>query len=410
MAWWNRKKPGALPAEPDGPKAQWLDASDPGNPFGVPLISLMEILALTSTSKDATVAAKAVSWQPGEQGRLNYEVTGRRFPCDLAYPCPPSLPDGFLFRPRAMEDKLVLGWQGGHLAVARSWTGETIAVASGTVENGTLKLHSIQGEDGALDTLGDPAATLDWIVRSHALDERLPLPVDEDGAALLLETPLVGMSLYGHRLFCAATSGAPEPPQRRVGSDGALIAAVAGGDLAAAQALLESGASLSTCASIEETPPLHLALELGHHELARALAEHARAHPPAIDATSRSGATALIAAIVHGADASIVTAICEAGVDVSAANGDGFQAIHACAEVDAEAAIPIVVSAGAQLEARTARGFTPLHIAAGLGHERAARRLVAAGADLHSTGNGMSSTEIARTEGHEALADWFEQQ
>lgn len=119
MSWWSKVRDGLVgrreekPPGPSSQPAKWLAADDPGNPFDLPILDLMQNLKMISTSEDAEQASRAVSWRAGQHERLTWKLEGERLACDLRYPAAATLPDGMLFVPEAMEDKWVIAWRRG---------------------------------------------------------------------------------------------------------------------------------------------------------------------------------------------------------------------------------------------------------------------------------------------------------
>ena len=158
----------------DNNKATWLEADSPSNPFGVRLLSLMANLQMQSFTQDQAKAACAISWRPGHHDRLKPIEEVQKVPCNLRYPIAAPFPDGMLFIPRAMEDKWVIAWRDDKVLFARSWSGETVAMADAVVEGGELRISQLYVSQNSFPGLGEPTIVVDWMIRSHALEERLP--------------------------------------------------------------------------------------------------------------------------------------------------------------------------------------------------------------------------------------------
>ncbi|CAN0493141.1 unnamed protein product, partial [Hapterophycus canaliculatus] len=120
---------------------------------------------------------------------------------------------------------------------ARSWSGETLITADAKLEGNELQLHRLYLGEETIDGFGDPVTVVDWMMRSHAMEERLPLPVDEEAAEFLNSVPLIAMSVFGHRLFCAGVGYSMPPPDGLLHSDGEVAAAVYGNDVNAIRRL-----------------------------------------------------------------------------------------------------------------------------------------------------------------------------
>jgi hypothetical protein len=176
MSWWKRLSDrvfgrGRSTSEaPTSKPAKWLAAGDPVNPFGVAILDLMSNLELISATEDPTLASRSASWRPGQQERLDWTLEGERISCNLTYRAAPALPDGMLFVPTAMEEKWVIAWRSGQIAAARSWSGETEAVAETELESGRLRVTQLTiSAKSSLRSFGDPVSTFDWLLKSHAL-------------------------------------------------------------------------------------------------------------------------------------------------------------------------------------------------------------------------------------------------
>ncbi|MFO7565058.1 MAG: hypothetical protein R6X02_20600, partial [Enhygromyxa sp.] len=214
-SWWDRIKskrsrqaPPEPEPEPEKPKAKWLAASE--TRFGVPVLDLISITGeLLSTTTNREYAQRAVSWRSSVGDELDASALLELEPlaCSLRYPADPLLTDGLLFTASEMEHKWVVALRGQRVLLARSWTGEVVAALEGRREGDELILDEIRlRDDSGLDMFGDPIETIDWLIRTHALGQVLPLPVDEDGAAMLEDTPVLAMSAFGHMARCAARS------------------------------------------------------------------------------------------------------------------------------------------------------------------------------------------------------------
>ncbi len=389
--------------EEKGGAASWLGADAPGNPFGVRVVNLMENLKLTSTSASPDIAARCVSWRPGQQERLGVTRGGQEVPCDLSYPTGAILPDGMLFIPRAMEDKWVIAWRDGAVVFSRSWTGETEITADAYVDNGLLRLTRLYANETSLGLFGNLDVVVDWMMRSHALGERVPLPVDKKVAEFLLDSPLMAMSAFGHRLFCAGVDYRLQAPTSRLYSDGDLAAAAYDNDADAIRKLATEDA-WRTPTTASGAPPLVLASQLGHTDLCRLMLELGAE----VDGKNGAGGTALQLGVAgrHGREHAAL--FLDAGAELETANDDGFTSLHAAAEVDDSDMVRDLTERGAKIDSRTKLGYCPIHIAAGLGHRDAAEVLVACGADPNVPGKGKTSAQIAREEGKHDLAEWFE--
>lgn len=405
MSFWKKLFGGEKsPPPPPQPRARWLEANDPGNPFGVPILDLMMLQGYLATSGDPQAAARSVSWRGTTGAELVTEAVKALPPiaCELRYPCAHSLPDGILYAPLSMEEKWVLALRDGWLIAARSWTGTVEAIAEARREGNVLVLGGLRVvEKTGLRVFGPVVDTFDWLVRSHALGQRIPLPVDDGGGKLLEQVPLSGFSPFGKVLFCAAKSWRPPPPAYPLRSEGEVILAVRNGDVAALERAVTGGADVDAPGTFGGYTALHLAIVREDVALFEALLRLG-ANPAALAGRQMH---ALGIAVVHKAPMAIFEALAKSKLDLSAPNEDGFTALHAAAEINFPEIVPWLVKHGLSTEARTKRGHAPLHIACGLGHREAAESLLAVGADANASSPGGTPLEVAKAENQPALVE-----
>lgn len=130
-------------------------------------------------------------------------------------------------------------------------------------------------------------------------------------------------------------------------ADEQLLRALVDGDLAAAHALLDRGASV-----------------------------HAR-----VDSGEHRGKTVLMLAAQSG-DPGLVERVLRAGADVEHDNGRGGTALMYAATRGHAAVVARLVEAGADLDRQAANGWTAVMLATAKGHREVIGQLAAAGADL----------------------------
>jgi hypothetical protein len=307
-----------------------------------------------------------------------------------------------LFIPRVMEDKWVIAWRDGAVVFARSWTGESVVTADADLQGDELCLHRLYANRNVLDSFGDLVTVVDWMMRSHALEERLPLPVDEDVAERLHDVPLMAMSVFGHRLFCAGVGYSMPKPTGLLYSDGDLAAAVYNDDAAAIRRLACAEA-WQVPTSQNGSPPLVLASMLGHTSLCRVMLELGAD----VNVRNARSGNALHAGIVNRCGTNHAAMLLDAGACPDDAEENGFTAVHSAAEIDDPEMVSFLAERGANLEAQTKAGFRAIHIAAGLGHRAAAEALVECDVQVDASGDGRTPEQIANDEGHDQLARWF---
>jgi ankyrin repeat protein len=182
--------------------------------------------------------------------------------------------------------------------------------------------------------------------------------------------------LYVCLLLAASASAAAQTPST-------VVAAVSGGDRAAAIRLLDQGTD-PNAATADGTTPLHLAAEREDEALVRALL----ARGANVRAANRYGVTPLAVAAATG-NASIITVLLDAGADPNTAAAEGETALMLAARTGRVDAINVLLARGAVVSAKeTWRGQTALMWAAVEGHADAITELVRAGADVKARSTG----------------------
>ncbi|MEO7331095.1 MAG: ankyrin repeat domain-containing protein [Minicystis sp.] len=380
-------------------QAPWLEPDDPGNPFGVRLLNLMDNLKMLSTTTDPALAARAASWKAGAQRDVSIDIEAAPLACDLRYPAPSELPDGMIYLPEQMEDKWVLAYRDGCIAAARSWTGETMAVARAHHDGEVLKIDSIAfAASSGLDTFGDPVVAFDWLIRTHALESRVPLPISSDGANLLAQQPLTGFSVYGRHLFCAAVDYDLGEPKGRLHSDGDLMTAVTSGDLDRLRSVIAAGAPVNAPSRFNHGAPALLLCVYLHPEFVGPLVDAGAD----VNVATLQGATPLMAAAA-GADPALIERLVAWGARLDAVDARGFAAVHVATQFGKVDALAALVDCGGNLQSITADGLTPLHIAAGTGKTNIVEWLIAQGIDPTTPSPLGSALEIAEKNGHDEV-------
>lgn len=400
-SWWDKlrgSKRSEAPAEPapTPTPAKWLAPGDRGNPFGVPLLDLMVTQEFVATSKDPACATRAVSWGASLGTELDPTDALHAPPieCSLEFPAARHLPAGILYAPPSMDEKWVIAWRDGHVLAARSWTGRVEAVAR--AEHVGERLHVDRlwvAEESALH-LGPLPDSFDWLIRAHALAQRIAFPLTEAAAELFERTPAAAFSAFGKVIFCAARTWSPPPIRGALRSDGALVQAVRAGDPAAIRRAVADGADVDAPSTFAGYTALHIAIVRGDLPAYRTLRELGASPTVLAD----RGAHALGMAIVHSAAMEIIESLVDAGLDPRTPNDDGFDALHAAAETNRSELVPWLLAHGLSLENRTKHGHTALHIACALGHVETASALLDAGADPQATSPGGTPLDIARAQ------------
>src|SRR6185312_11114884 len=314
--WWDKiRGRGEKPAATDGAPAKWLAADDSRNPFGVPLLDLMELQGLISTSKDPACAERAISWGRSSGSNLDARplLDLPAIPCALRYPAARSLPDGILYAPRSMDFKWVLALREGRILAARSWTGAVEAVADAKREGDELVVGPLRVSGASVLRLcPNLVEVFDWLIRVHVWDQRLPLPVDETVASVLEKTPLAGFGPFGKALFCAARGWSPPAPPRPLRSDGDVILAARTGDVAALERAVARGGDVDAPGTGAGYTALLVAVARDDLSMMLRLLELCAA----AGATGDRGNHALGLAVVHKASPAMFDALADAGIDL----------------------------------------------------------------------------------------------
>lgn len=200
-ALFQRKEPTGTNADPPAhslgvaqPLGQWLDASDPKNPFTVGGYDCLAFVqSMVSTTKDEDVAASFVALRTdlgrGHIGKTPDDAV--ELDCQLEYPLNGLLSDGALFKAQQMEDKWDIYIYQDRLYFCRSWTGDLLFVAQFLSTSDRFVIHALWApRELTADDPRYPVRVLDYLVKSHVLLRRCPhpLPVElqQDASAIAL--------------------------------------------------------------------------------------------------------------------------------------------------------------------------------------------------------------------------------
>lgn len=409
-SWWSKVK-GWFSQEPAAPvpksePARWLSVDDPANPFDVPILDLMVTQTVIATSQDPAAASLSVSWSHslGTELESSHLLERPAVSCALSFPAAEYLPDGLLYAPPEMDQKWVIAWREGRIIVARSWTGQVEAIAEAKHDGTALHVTELRLAELTPLATENPVEVFDWLIRCHALQQKLPYPLDEPSCVMFEAVPLFSFSYFGNVIFCAAKGWAPSAPQRPLRSNGRVMQAMRSRDLEAVVRAVEEGEAVDSPGTFEGYTALHIAIVQGDLTAIQRLLELGAD----VNRRADRGMFALGIAIVHTVDLAVLDALEAAGADLAATNDDGFGALHAAAEVGHAAAVGWLVDRGADLELRTQKGHPPLHIACALGNIEAAQVLKERGADMNATNlDGQSALDVARAEGKDEIVRWL---
>lgn len=399
---WFQGAPQDTGAGQELPALRWIEAED--TIFNKRILDLTPVThAMIATAQNPENAARAMSWGQDFEGlpKASSLEVKQSFDCALQYPVRPPLPRGFLFAPQVMEEKWVLFYTGEQILALRSWTGELQAVAETRLEGERLTVTKLSlGEDSLLRMTGLPVELFDWLIRSHALREFLPVPCTEKSLKMLEEMPLMAFSAFGVKAATAVLGWDMEASVKTLGVDGEVLSAVRRADLEALKALIERGEGVDVASSYEAFSPLFAAVMVGHEGMTEALLK-AGADP---NYQASAGVTPAAVSIVHGQESLAMLKLLHThGADLTMVNERKFGLLHGAAEADKAELVPWLVEQGLDLEQRSDRDHSPLHIACGLGHSAVAKALIEAGAKVDAESSDGSPREVAEREGHEEL-------
>ncbi|MDF1665653.1 MAG: ankyrin repeat domain-containing protein, partial [Planctomycetota bacterium] len=326
--------------------------------------------------------------------------TEPQIPCELRYPCAESLPDGLLYVPESMDQKWVIAYQKQKVILARSWTGEVQGIAETEKVGETLVLTSIKVAPGsALDSYNTPEDTFDWAIRSHALGQKIPIKASESVIEHIEKNPVITFIHFGKMLFCLGRQWNPPKPERPLRSDGALLQAFRNRSLPDMKVVLESGADVNAPLSFHGYTVLHVAMIEGDKKTIEFLLKNTAD----VNALDDRQFAPLGVGVVHGAPLATLKFLVENGADIHAANVDGFNYLHASAEINRVETITWLLEAGIDIHSQTEKGLCPLHIASALGHIDAVKALLKAGANAQHKSPLGTPLEIAKQERRSAI-------
>jgi hypothetical protein len=188
------------------PPLAWIEAS--ANPFGVRLLDCRPITqTLTALSQDQRIAENFVTRsKQAEDYRDRVPEDSQPIPCQLRYTVPEhfremsvKMPDRMLFIAPEMEYKWDLALVDGVIYMLRSWTSRLHYKVPIKVTNGVLAIDGFAAGAEALSSGGEFAVRLvDYLVRSAAFRENLPVPLPPDiENQAEQQIGLVAFSMYG---------------------------------------------------------------------------------------------------------------------------------------------------------------------------------------------------------------------
>ena len=144
------------------------------------------------------------------------------------------------------------------------------------------------------------------------------------------------------------------------------------------------------------TAPVHVAVQEGHAEMVRLLAEHGAC----VKTPANNGSTPVFIAALNGR-AETVRVLAELGACVKSAANDGFTPVLIAALKGRTKTVRVLAELGACVKTPMNDGATPVFIAAQNGHAETVRVLAELGACVKTpTKNGFTPAYIAAQKGH----------
>jgi hypothetical protein len=192
------------------PHVGWLEGA--ANTWGVPVVDARPVtFGMLSTSKDPQSAANAVSFR-GEDGVRFAKLTtdrSRTVQSHLCFPVRAGLCPGVLFVPAVMEEKWAIFYHDGRILFVRSWTRSLLASAAVRLTEGIARIGPIHGYFARADESERfTVRALEYLLRSHALDEIYPAPLPEQPDDLRTAA-LWCFHMFGRRAPLATASDLP---------------------------------------------------------------------------------------------------------------------------------------------------------------------------------------------------------
>jgi hypothetical protein len=348
-------------ADTDAAQPRWIDAAD--NPWRVPVLDVRPVtLTMISTSTSRSCAANAVSYgrEDGSSFVGQSPPTKRTVPASLRYRIDRMLADGVLFIPEAMEQKWAIFARGNKIICVRSWLREVHVTADvRIVDPEHAEITSVTGVFAADDEPADfTARTLDYLLRTHVLEQEYPVPLLGDTGSDPKTTAIACMSSFGNMAHFATPHALPNRavPERPLRTVSLLHLAVVRNDTAAAAAALDAGIPIDIRA-YDGLPPMHWALIPEGTEMLAFLLSRGGG----VDARGEQGSTPLMSAVQQRKDAT-ARFLLDHGADANATDARGFTALHRAAEMGQLEIARLLLERGATRDV-AAEGHTPLSLA-----------------------------------------------
>lgn len=346
---------------------RWLE--DAENPWGVPVLDLRPFaLTMLSSSRDPRMATYAMSYR-GDDGRAFVDQqppSSRVTDCELRLRIDRVLLEGVLFTPTAMEDKWALYFRGGRVLCIRSWTRQVMVSAPVRIEGDDAIVGPITGTFVDDEPPERTVRQLEFLLRSHALEDAQPAPLITEPAELRAAATEM-FALWGRRaLFATAHELPPSRTWLPLRTDSLLHIAVARGDRPTIERYLADGVPFDVLATD--------GLGLPHWALV-------------------------------SSDRALLAWLLDRGCPVDVRSAELATPLMNAAQSRNLACVELLLARGADVNARDARGFTSLHRAAELGELAIARALADRGATAELIACDKTALELAEDGGHAAVVE-----
>jgi hypothetical protein len=322
-------------------------------------------LGMLSVSRDPAAAENAVSWS-GDDGlgfAHDTPAVTRSVPVGLRYRVDRMLADGVLFAPSQMEHKWAVFHHLGRLLFVRSWQRQLMVAASTRHDDGHLEVVDARGCFSSPDEPRElTIAIVDFIIRTHALGQVHPAPLERDPGERLEEAGLWCMSMFGNLAWFATHHPVVvAPPDAILRSDSLYHIAIAKGDHAAAGAQLDAGIPIDLL-DRDGLSAMHWALAAPGTDTLDWLTRRGLA----VDTRSDEGTTTLMVAVQQDDNSSVAWLLAH-GSDPNASDARGFTSLHRAAEMGHAESVRLLLEHGARRDCE-ARGYTPVSLARSRGH------------------------------------------